>query len=391
MADQKLSDARASAVYLEGPTDAPFAIAYGKYSRSPDINDKRHVYTSGDGVHALWYAGDAWYFGRLESVGKRMGFLVARENTDVPEDVAVPWLAATGDSWAAEEGISCITEETHIAAAKAALADAADIVYLKGATPGNVNSVCLGGYTKQSEILNGRHVYIQTPSDEKVAAQIGNLALWWLCGTWWVGFEKDVGSRRGLLRMDDDSALPESSALVGALWHVAAAEGGFLAAPDLKCSLTPGPPPAVVRALHAIQYVTMALTVAQVVTTDDDPKTLAGGVRVATSSLRKAFDMFDLDKNGRLDADELLAILTKQTSNGAGMSLDDAKELVRHFDKDENGALDFEVRQHSNTQQHSNSNTAATISLGCALSATPTGVCRGDLVDWDGADEARLM
>ena len=305
MADQQLSDARASAVYLEGPTDAPFAIAYGKYSRSPDINDQRHVYIGEACTPGGWLP---WY--RALSVGKPWVSLW-QERIPTPEDVAVD--GRTGNSWAAEEGISCITEEAHIAAAKAALADAADIVYLKGATPGNLNSVCLGGgYTKQSEILNGRHVYMQTPSDEKVAAQIGNLALWWLCGTWWVGFEKDVGSRRGLLRMDDDSALPESSALVGALWHVAAAEGGFLAAPDLKCSLTPGPPPAVVRALHAIQYVTMALTVAQVVTTDDDPKTLAGGVRVATSSLRKAFDMFDLDKNGRLDADELLAILAKR-------------------------------------------------------------------------------
>ena len=72
------------------------------------------------------------------------------------------------------------------------------------------------------------------------------------------------------------------------------------------------------------------------------------------------------------------------------MSLDDVKELVRHFDKDENGALDFEgaARQHTAAQQ---SNTAATTSLGCAPSATPTGVCRGDLVDRDGADEARLM
>ena len=110
MADQKLSDARASAVYLEGPTHEPFAIAYGKYARSPDMNDDRHVYKSGDGVHALWYAGDAWYFGLLESVGKRVGFLSAKENTDVPEDIVAPWMMAaegvTKLSLSASEGIA---------------------------------------------------------------------------------------------------------------------------------------------------------------------------------------------------------------------------------------------------------------------------------------------
>ena len=95
---------------------------------------------------------------------------------------------------------------------------------------------------------------------------------------------------------------------------------------------------------------------------------------------------------GQLDQAQFAQVMTRVMPQ---LNSADGRQFVEGcfamFDKDENGALDFEVRQHSNTQQHSKSNTAATISLGCALSVTPTGVCRGDLVDWDGADEARLM
>lgn len=328
---------RALAVYLEGPPTTPFSSALGRYERSPEMCQNRHVYTSGDGERALWWSNGSWYFGR--DVGKRAGFLTAKENTDVPEDVAVPWMmASAGNGWAELEGVSVVTEEKHIEAAAAALAEAAEAVYVSGATPGGVNAVALGKYTRESSVLNSRHTYINED------AECGPLRMWWMhgdpSGSWYIGPQASAGSRRALLSVADNALLPEAMTSGSTNWQVATNEG-FVKAPDVRCSLTPGPPPAVVRALAAVQFVTQAMTTVAVTETMDDRKSLAGGVRVATNSLRKAFDMFDVDGNGSLDADELLAILTRQTAHGATMDIEDAKALVSYFDKDGNGMLDF--------------------------------------------------
>ena len=58
--------------------------------------------------------------------------------------------------------------------------------------------------------------------------------------------------------------------------------------------------------------------------------------------MRKAFDTFDADKNGSISADELIAILTRQTGTGAALTLEDAQELVGYFDANGDGELDFE-------------------------------------------------
>mgnify|MGYP001973060323 CR=1 FL=1 len=82
-------EGRASAVYMQGPSYEPwYRAAFDRYLRSTDLCENRHVYLSGDGERAIWWTQGAWYLGSLKNVGKRSGFLTAKENTDVPEDVA---------------------------------------------------------------------------------------------------------------------------------------------------------------------------------------------------------------------------------------------------------------------------------------------------------------
>ena len=52
--------------------------------------------------------------------------------------------------------------------------------------------------------------------------------------------------------------------------------------------------------------------------------------------LRSLFNTFDRDGSGTLDAEELLAILTRGAS---GLSLEDAKEIVDDFDENKDGVL----------------------------------------------------
>ena len=57
--------------------------------------------------------------------------------------------------------------------------------------------------------------------------------------------------------------------------------------------------------------------------------------------LRKAFDTFDVDKNGSLSACELRAVLTR-LGTGAALSEDDAAKLLAEFDTDGNGMLSLD-------------------------------------------------
>ena len=52
--------------------------------------------------------------------------------------------------------------------------------------------------------------------------------------------------------------------------------------------------------------------------------------------LRTLFTTFDRDGSGTLDAEELVAILTRGAS---GLSLDDAKDIVNDFDDNKDGVL----------------------------------------------------
>ena len=117
-----MADPRAFAVYIEGPSDSPCAVVFGRYERSEEMCQQRHVYVAGDGERAMWWAHGSWYIGRKANVGKRSGALTAMENTDVPEDIVAPWMmAAEGNAWVATEGVACITEDAHITKSRAAL------------------------------------------------------------------------------------------------------------------------------------------------------------------------------------------------------------------------------------------------------------------------------
>ena len=52
--------------------------------------------------------------------------------------------------------------------------------------------------------------------------------------------------------------------------------------------------------------------------------------------LRALFATFDADGSGTLDAEELLAVLTR---GAGGLSLEDAKEIVNDFDDNKDGVL----------------------------------------------------
>ena len=109
--------ARATVVFLDGPTaHQPYSFALGRYERQQDLNQQRHVYTSSDSERAIWWQDGAWYCGTKASIGKRMGFMQATENTDVPEDVSVVWRVSAGSSkWDDVPEVKCVTEEVHAA------------------------------------------------------------------------------------------------------------------------------------------------------------------------------------------------------------------------------------------------------------------------------------
>ena len=69
--------------------------------------------------------------------------------------------------------------------------------------------------------------------------------------------------------------------------------------------------------------------------------TMAQAQLEVAARLRKAFDTFDVDKNGSLSACELRAVLTRP-GTGAALSEDDAAKLLAEFDTDGNGMLSLD-------------------------------------------------
>ena len=78
-------------VVLTGPSGGPFSKLLGKYSPVVDMVEHRHVYVSAGAQKKLWWTAGAWYIGPSASVGSNTGHLMAVENTDIPEDISVPW------------------------------------------------------------------------------------------------------------------------------------------------------------------------------------------------------------------------------------------------------------------------------------------------------------
>ena len=62
--------------------------------------------------------------------------------------------------------------------------------------------------------------------------------------------------------------------------------------------------------------------------------------------LRKCFDLFDKDGNGKLDAEELKAILTRE-GGGQALTVEDAKEIISDFDDNKDGFLQFDEVCHA--------------------------------------------
>ena len=65
------------------------------------------------------------------------------------------------------------------------------------------------------------------------------------------------------------------------------------------------------------------------------------GASTSSSILRKAFSTFDKDGNGKLNATELIGILTR-SSGGTPLSRAEAQAIIADFDTDADGHLDLE-------------------------------------------------
>jgi len=67
---------------------------------------------------------------------------------------------------------------------------------------------------------------------------------------------------------------------------------------------------------------------------------------MVSTSIRKAFEEFDVDGSGTLSAEECLAILTRgatdEEKEEMGMTEDDAREIIQDFDKNGDGVLSIE-------------------------------------------------
>jgi hypothetical protein len=338
--------ARATAVQLTGPVFEPYSFALGRYERSTEMCQDRYVYEErkavldGEDPLAMWWADGAWYVGKADKVGKHAGFLTAKENTDVPEDVAVAWKVASADNgWVEVPAVKCLIEEDFAATTSAALTDALSVVYITGVTPhGHVNHFCLGEFKRQPRAGEWEERYTY----RKEATAVGPaLVLWCVVGVWYVGVEEDIYTRRGLLMVEDAAVLPES---IRACWQVGSEEG-FIAAPGVSCKAEPDPATVaeseaaeaagvahVIKALHPF-----TIAVAELTMQVDGPT----ANKVTVNALKKAFETFDLNGDGRLDASELLAILTRK-STGSALDMEDAEELVRTFDVNGDGGLDLE-------------------------------------------------
>ena len=48
-----------------------------------------------------------------------------------------------------------------------------------------------------------------------------------------------------------------------------------------------------------------------------------------------------MDGNGVIDEDELMSILTRATGATAPLTIQDAREIIAEFDRDDNGTLDL--------------------------------------------------
>lgn len=342
--------ARATAVYLRGSASEPFAFALGRYERQAQMCQNRHVYTSPDGERALWWADGGWYVGTPASIGKRSGFLCAKENTDVPEDVATPWqAAAAGNVWV-NAAVVCVTEDDHEEACEKALADAAAGIELTGTTPTDANCFVLGVYIRQPRgLFNERCTYTRNVSP------VGPLVVWFNTdvGSWYVGQPADVGSRRGVMMAQDSALAPES---IKSGWLVAGSDG-FQQAPDVRCTaatstsiadaaMTAPSDDTQGSGRSGAPDVMKALTLAVVQHTMAHDGPAMAGRAATTGALQQAFAAFDLNRDGALSASELLQVLTRSTAYGDALSLDDASTLIQQFDRNGDGVLDFsEVRR----------------------------------------------
>lgn len=60
---------------------------------------------------------------------------------------------------------------------------------------------------------------------------------------------------------------------------------------------------------------------------------------IISPAAKKAFEVFDIDKSGAIDQEEMVQILTRGTPAGTPLSLEEAKEVIADFDKSGTGEL----------------------------------------------------
>ena len=100
----------------------------------------------------------------------------------------------------------------------------AGTIYLRGQLPTEENAFCVGKYTRQNELLAGRHVYQSVD---------GSRSMWYALpegeysgGSWYVGPSDVKGQRTGYLKVLENTDIPEEitklwSVYSGGEWHEA--------------------------------------------------------------------------------------------------------------------------------------------------------------------------
>ena len=211
-------------------SEPPFVWLLGSTPRDANSSMlgkfKRDGVSQGDPMYALeaepaiklHHARGRWWIGRQP--GKWSGAMYCEDKATSPADITGEWLVYTGE-WEPAPELKCTAADP--------LAGAADVLYVIGKTPEDINTSALGRFERTKQQVTSRYVY-KCPDGIK---------LFFAFGYWWIG--RKLPSERGaggVFRAASSAWAPEGLES----WEVAGSSG-FSAAPDVKAVLDVPLPP----------------------------------------------------------------------------------------------------------------------------------------------------
>ena len=187
-------------------------------------------YAEAGGGRMLWYAQTRWWVGECKDVGKAMGCLScyfelgSLSETMSPKLVNASWEVWNGElnQWVLAPEVRCIAEEE----VASEIATAVNTIALVGNTPHDLQRNCLGVFSKEGGLLNGRPYYAESD---------GKRMLWFAEGCWYVGLNDGVGKAKGGLSARDGALRPEQVASAWEVWD--GSKKAWVTAPGVRYSL----------------------------------------------------------------------------------------------------------------------------------------------------------